>query len=258
MSISDLIADWRAKRLSGLGLMRGLVSYENWEIPVSGEASAAALSGNSAPSLQLSTSRDGKTCLMLFSGAEAYRAYCRASSVATEQHFLKVDGTWLFRLPMDKVEQIWIDALSPHDVFYGQEQFARLRDMANAVMIEAALAGLRKGAAPDNALMLVKEYANYYLAATAENGKSAFLMAPDDKGRKLAAIFTADDSFDAFAAGETERLGGRAIEQMQLDGAALFDALRRMAIDGFVFNCAGPVAPVAFAQAVAGIVLEAK
>jgi len=42
---------------------------------------------------------------------------------------------------------------------------------------------------------------------------------------------------------------------LQIDGDALFDTFQRMKIDGFVFNCSGPVVPVAFAQAAAGFVL---
>jgi hypothetical protein len=43
---------------------------------------------------------------------------------------------------------------------------------------------------------------------------------------------------------------------MQMDGMALFDMFHRMSIDGFVFNCSGPVKPVAFAQAAAKVFLH--
>jgi hypothetical protein len=251
-----LIEAWRAKKVTGLGLMRGLVSYGDWEVPISAKATAEALADNTAPSLQLSTSKGGKLCLMLFSSADAYKLYRQANAIATEQHFLKTNGTWLFRLPMNEVDQIWIDALTPYDVFYGKEHFVRLAEMAEAVAVEAALAGLRRGDAPDGALQRVKTYANYYVAVTIEDGKPALSMAPDDKGRRLAAVFTADDTFDAFAAEEGNRQVGKKIEQVQMSGGTLFDTLRRATLDGFVFNCAGPIAPVAFAQAVAGIVLD--
>jgi hypothetical protein len=256
MTIPELISAWRAKKLSGLALMRGLVSHPAWEIPISEKATAEALADNAISSLQVSTGKDGKTCLMLFSDVEAYKAYSRANAITTEQHFLKTDGTFVFRLPMDEVDQIWIDALTPHDIYYEKAQFNALRDMANAVVVEEALAGLRRGDAPKNAFATVKSYGNYYMATMQRDGKPVFLPAPDDKGRNLAAVFTADDSFDAFAAQAMRGNDGLRIQQMQLNGTTLFDSLRRMTIDGFVFNCAGPITPVAFAQAVAGIVLE--
>jgi hypothetical protein len=256
MTIPELIAAWRAKKLSGLALMRGLVSHPAWEVPISEKATAEALAHNAISSLQVSTGKDGKACLMLFSDVEAHKAYRQANAITTEQHFLKTSGTWVFRLPLDEVDQIWVDALTPHDIYYEKQQFGSLRDMANAVVVEEALTGLRKGNAPQDAFATVKSYGNYYMATMVRDGKPVFLPAPDDKGRNLAAVFTADDSFDAFAAQAMRGNDGLRIEQMQMNGETLFDTLRRMTIDGFVFNCSGPITPVAFAQAVAGIVLE--
>lgn len=36
----------------------------------------------------------------------------------------------------------------------------------------------------------------------------------------------------------------------------MFDTFQSMQIDGFVFNCSGPITAVAFAQAAAGIILQ--
>jgi hypothetical protein len=256
MSIAELIEAWRAKKLSGLGLMRGLVSHPTWEVPISEKATAEALASNSISSVQVSTTGEGKTCLMLFSDAEAHKAHRQANAITSEQHFLKTAGTWVFRLPLEQVDQVWVDASTPHDIYYEKQHFGALRDMANAVIAEEALMGLRKGNAPDGAIATAKAHENYYMATMLRDGKPVFLPAPDDKGRNLAAVFTADDSFDAFAAETMRGNDGLRIEQMQMNGETLFDTLRRMTIDGFVFNCAGPIAPVAFAQGMASVVLE--
>ena len=83
------------------------------------------------------------------------------------------------------------------------------------------------------------------------------LMAPDTKGRALAAVFTADDAYDAFAPDAKAQAGADPVQRLQLSGVALFNILQKLQIDGIVFNCAGPVTPVAFAAAFTRVVLEA-
>jgi hypothetical protein len=50
--------------------------------------------------------------------------------------------------------------------------------------------------------------------------------------------------------------GDAKVQQLQTDGGALFDTFLWMKVDGFVFNCSGPITPVAFAQAAADIILK--
>jgi len=256
--VEELIAQWRDKKISGTGLMRGLVSYAGWDVPVSEAAVGGALASNAAPSLQLSSDPDGAVCLLIFSSAETMTRYRNSIGAKGDQHFLSVRGTWVFHLTLDKVDKIWIDGGSAHDIFYGKEHFGALRDMAEAIKVEEALVGLRKGTAPDNAIQTAKGYKNYYLPVAVKDNKPSFIMAPDEQGRALAAAFTSDDTFDAFAPEAREMANGAEVQQMQIDGEALFDAFQRMSIDGFVFNCAGPIPPVAFQQAAAGIILEGK
>ena len=185
-------------------------------------------------------------------------AYRKVFSAPGSQHYLTVAGTWIFRAPMDNVDQLWIDAMTKDDIYYTRKQFNALHEMADAVLVEEALVGLRKGTAADGAIQKAREYKNYYLPVTVRNDKPSFIMAPDSKGRSLAAAFTSDDTFDAFAAEAQQMADGGEVQQMQVDGVALFDTFRRMRIEGFVFNCAGPVPPVAFQQAAAGIILQGQ
>ncbi len=132
ISVPDLIARWRAKTLSGTGLMRGLVAWDAWDVPISEAAVATALVEQALPALQLGTGRDGKACLLIYSGAEAYAAYRAASNTSAVQHFVTLTGRTLFAIPMDGVEQLWIDPLSPYDIYYDADQIARLRAYAAA------------------------------------------------------------------------------------------------------------------------------
>lgn len=254
--VPELIAQWRAKTISGTALMRGLVTYDAWEMPVSEAAATAALAQNALPSVQMSTASDGKTILLVYSSPQAYDVFSKANNVTTEQHFVKLPGRVVFDMPTERVDKLWIDCFSPHDIWYGPEQFERLRDYVKALAVEEALSGLRHGTAPDSAVELVRDHPLYIVPVVEIGGSRRLLLAPDDNGRTLGAIFTSDDAFDAYEPSAVAQAGGGEVKQMQTDGRGLFEILQRMQIDGFVFNCAGPVAPVAFAQAMAKVVME--
>jgi hypothetical protein len=194
--------------------------------------------------------------MFLFSSSDALDAYRKTVAANATQHYLKTKGVVLFGSLGDDVDRVWIDIASPHDIYYMRDQFQSLRDMVEAIVVEDALAGLRKGAPPENAMQTAREYKNYYVPVTRQNNRQAFIMAPDTKGRSLAAAFTSDDTFDAFLPEARQMADGGEVEQMQIDGEALFDTFQRMKIDGFVFNCSGPVTPVAFQQGAAGLILQ--
>jgi hypothetical protein len=256
-NVTELIRQWHNKTISGFALMRGLVEFSAWEVPISESAAGEALASNTMPSLQLSKNPDGKICLLLFTSTDAFQIYRKANAITIKQHFLKTQGRLLFGVPMEGVDQVWIDPLSPHDIYYDAAQLGVLRECVNAIAVEEALVNLRQGKEQPDALQLVRDYQNYTVASTQHDGHPILVMAPDNKGRQLAAVFTADDAFDAFKA-EMNVSADSTVRQLQLNGEQLFGMLQRMTLDGFVFNCAGPIKPVAFAQAVAGIVLEAR
>jgi hypothetical protein len=79
------------------------------------------------------------------------------------------------------------------------------------------------------------------------------VMAPDQKGRTLAAIFTAEDACAAFL----EETSQTHLQSLTYSGKNLFEILGKMDLTGMVFNCSGPITPVAFAAAFSQIVLEA-
>jgi hypothetical protein len=253
-SIPELIGQWREKRISGNLLMRGLVSYNAWQIRVSEQSAIEAMATNSFPSLTLFI-RDGKKCLLAFSSGEAYDAYAKAMAVTESQHLLTLPGLSLIDI-LQEVDVFCVDPYSPQDIFYEKDLFGRLKDMANAIRVEQAITALRQGTATAESFRLARDYKNYYLPTVVRDGKPVFLMAPDGKGRKLAAAFTSDDTFDAYLAECQGMAGDAKVQQLQTDGGALFDAFLWMKVDGFVFNCSGPITPVAFAQAAADVILK--
>jgi len=121
------------------------------------------------------------------------------------------------------------------------------------VATERALAVLRTPSdTPDpSAIPTVRDHQGYLLAVTKEGEQVRLALAPDPQGRALAAVFTHDDCFDAFASG----LGGQ-LMMLNLPGRQLFEQLAETQLDGIVFNPAGPPAPVAFAAAFSRVILE--
>ena len=82
------------------------------------------------------------------------------------------------------------------------------------------------------------------------------VMAPDQKGRTLAAVFTSEDACEAFL-DEAGKQGGTQLEPLIYAGKNLFELLSKMDLTGIVFNCSGPTPPVAFAAAFSQVILEA-
>lgn len=257
-SVQAAITAWQEKQIGGTQLLRRLASFDAWRVPVSEGAAAEMLSTNAATRLMYSRDAAGVGRLYLFSDAAAWETFTRAGNgPAAGQHFLTTTGSWVFRLPLDQVDFVEIDPGSPWHINYSREQFPRLRALAEAVEIERTLLALRRGEAAAGAAVQVRDYAHYLLAVVNQGGQTALALAPDSRGRALAAIFTAADNFDAFADERQPTPEEGQLLSLELAGERLFQQLSGMQLDGLVFNCCGPAPAVAFAPAFAEVVLEA-
>jgi hypothetical protein len=254
---------WRSGQIGEPALMRRLVSFGAWMVPVPEEGVGALLAGG-APRFALSDEDDGRAHLHLFSAGEVYDAWraLPGSAAPAQQHFLTVSGAWLFGLAFEGVDMLDVDpGAAWHVVYRRKVQFARLRALAGAVEVEGALLAARTGTTKPGQMALVRNY-QHYLVASREgaDGRSGWLLAPDGRGRKLAAVFTHADALETFLAEQglpppTLEEGGTL--DIECEGPRLFELLaQRTTLDGFVFNPTGPGRPVAFAQAAAGVFLS--
>jgi hypothetical protein len=258
-TIPEYIVQWRNQEISGKLLMRLLVSHSGWILPVSESAAAEMLDTNAASRLQYNRDSKGVNRLMMFSSPETFTAYRQNSGQQNvEQHTLTTTGRWVFRLPLEGIDEIWIDPLTANDILYSKEQFDLLRKMGAAIEVEQALTALRQGAAPDTALKVVKNYPSYWVPVGMHGESMRLMFAPDDKGRKLAALFTSEETLAAFLPQVRAFAAPDQVVERIFKGEDLFPILMKMAIDGMVFNCGGgPVIPVAFAKGFAQIACEA-
>jgi hypothetical protein len=256
--VQQAIAEWKDGAISGSQLVRRLVSYDAWVCPISADAAAEMLASNAASRLSYSRDARGVSRLYLFSDADSVSRFRRSlGENEGEWHLLETTGAWFFQLPLDQIDFIEIDPGSPWTIGYRKEQFATLAAMAHAVDVERALAGPRAGTAAPAGTQLVHDYQHYLLAVVNRGDGYSLALAPDSRARSLAAVFTAQDNFDAFCAEQVPTNQEAQIMPFELPGEKLFAQLQQMQLDGLVFNCSGPAKPVAFAAAFAGVILQA-
>lgn len=250
------IERWRNKEINGTALMRLLVSYDQWMVPVSEAAVGEILQQGAVSRVMFGKDSEGVSRLFIFSDGGAYARFSQPGGSAEGQHFLTTRGTWVFRMSLDDIEFLAIDAGSPYEIAYGKDLFPRLKQMADAIEIEQALVEVRTSEHPrDGLLPLIRDYQSYTIAIQKTDEGSRLGMAPDVKGRALAAVFTHEDAFDAYYE-EGKRLQPEGeLLQMNLSGRSLFEHLLKMQLDGLVFNCSGPPKPVAFALQFAQVTL---
>jgi len=256
-SIAEIIQAWREKKLNGTQLMRSLVSHSRWTIPISEEAAAETLAQNAVPRIQFNRDASGVNRLMLWSSSETFGNWAQRAKIEKEQYSLETTGSWVFSLPLDGIDEIWIDPLNAHDILYTASQLPALRDLAAAVAIEKDIAELRAGTASPGAVVRVREFPSYWVPVAQSNGRRRLMFAPDNQGRVLAAAFTADDTFTAFLPEANAAASGEEVVAVKSDGKGLFTMLSGMDVTGIVFNCSGPIKPVAFAAGLSKVVLEA-
>jgi hypothetical protein len=257
--IREVLASWKEGSVDLSTLLRALVSYMAWAIPVSSEAAKKSLETNSAPDI-LFSEYQGRRRLLVFTDSEAFGVYLGKASGNDEVRLtITFDGKRVFSPAFGEFDAYFIDPNSPHGIVLTREEIAAAATFGDAVAVETSLSILRAGTARDeeHVRSLTKHiaaYPKYQLALQKVNDRFALAMAPDDSGRKLAAVFTHDDAADRYRIAAHQ--AGVEAQTTSLDGTMLFEQLRRMSLDGVAFNCMGPIAPVAFSLAIVDIILR--
>jgi hypothetical protein len=257
--INAAIRQWMNKQIEATALLRKLVSYDDWTIPVSEEAFLSSLANNQVPAWLFSED-NGVKRLFVFTGADAQKSYLGEKGA----YFISYNGADLFGSMDEHFDFICINPDSEMAISYGREHFAMLREMSAAVKIERRLVDLRAGKENDNSIWAdIRNYQNYILPVKYdEAGNSAGVpFAPDEKNRNLLPVFTAEDYFfafqtDYFNSGESKEL--KIVRPYKLNGTELFEQILKMNLDGIVFNCAGGGKPIAFMPQIAQVILSSS
>jgi len=219
------------KKVSGSQLLRCLASHTLWRVP-------ARLEGL-VPIFQEYELSPGELHFLMFSDPEAYlRCRDHLGIEALGEYFIdRVPGSRAFSSITEEVSVVNINPFNPEEIHYTKQQIPRLRAWAQIIKVEQALETI-SGQRPDYAVL--KSFPEYYFVM---EDTQFIALAPDTRGRKLAALFTADDALEIFLDEHRDR---GELKPIPIDGEKLFSAVKRMPLDGLVFNCCGPIRPRAF------------
>ncbi len=255
---AQAIRNWLAKRTSATALMRTLVAYNHWELPITERSSQAMRTSNAPPEPWLYRDAQKRPRLFLFSNRDAWRRYVAAAKLAHDQPFATASGVSLFTRDLSALHAVHIDPLTDDALTLESDLFARLNVVADAVRVERALLQLRRGTARVGAqLAAVRSFAAWHVALHDSPDGARFAHAPDPRRRSLAAVFTLNDAFECFAQ-TLDAAAQSTLRRTIMNGETLFTELLDAGLDGIVFNCQGPTEPVAFAPAFARLVLETR
>jgi hypothetical protein len=249
-----LIARHQAGEISADALARALLAYPDWHI--------AAASHDGQPVIAVSQDDQGRRYAEIFSSEEALTPRRSPGEDA-----LRAAGLDLFSALLsgegEALAWIDVDPGQPHPLRYRAEHFPALRALCEAVNAEGLLSAIAAGKdlpiPLHEALAQLRAHDSFYLLLSGADDEDAeVLLAPDSRGRALAAVFTAPDAIahylSAYQAGEPAPPPPR---RLRLSGAELAETLRGTQLEGLVINPLGPSRPVAlglaFLERLAGV-----
>ena len=216
------------ERIGYRELIRALIAHKQWFLPAQ----------KHEHELHPSLFQHGEETILT--------AYSNEELVPKEIEKICVAGTWLFAEFPAVLDAFLIDPQSDHALKFTKDKFSNLSQWAKAVHIEQLLAQSEFDA---NVLEQLLSYSGYCIPVVqSSDGKQHIALAPDTEGRKLAAIFTAEDALSTFMQHAGNALGDHVLID-QPPGTSLFPYLVSLPIDGIVFNCYGPPAPYALNKA---------
>jgi hypothetical protein len=209
------------ERIGYRDLLRALITHKKWTLPAQNEDNE----------FQPTLLQDEDKVLLT--------AYSQPELAPQDLDTVIVDGIWLFS-EIPNIDALIIDPHAQHSLKFKKEQFSDLKRWAKAVRIEELLSQTELDA---NVLEELLSYEGYCVPLIlSKSGKQHIALAPDPDGRKLAAIFTAEDCLSIFVQHAGNALGDKIIID-QPNGASLLPYLVSLPIDGIVFNSHGPPSP---------------
>ena len=238
MSSSALAAVLGAPGTPQWTVLRAAVSHPSWHMQAEPDAT-------------------GKLTARLVRGPDGIflDAWLDAADCPTPQT-LTLRGPALFDAVHAGFAGLRLEPGTPRERRFSRAQFGLLAEWAAAARVTELV---RDPDAFGGALIALRRYTGWRILRRDGVSGPQLALAPDSQGRKLAAIFTAEDTLRAFLDRNGDTLKAHGFLPAQVDGEALFATLDRTAgLDGMVFDCAGPVAPKAVAMPYAQAVLNAS
>jgi hypothetical protein len=226
------------------------MTYDQWQIP-------SDFDSKGHPAFSISRYANGERWFHAFTDHNAIEEYeATIGKRSLGEYFITTTGWGVFSQLDETLNGVNINPHTALALHYRQPQIPILKNRAKAVEVETAIAAPDRFSDPFG---VMKNFSGYRIALFEAGGKTQIALAPDPQGRKLAAIFTAEDTLNAFL----EYLKAAAPQRypdvriFPLDGSKLFSQLRDLPLDGIVFNPKGPIPPRAFGAAIIQHILAA-
>ena len=244
MNLVETLHQYNQKKISFRYLLRQLINFDEWIIPTQPG------SDEPIPSLW---KNDDIVWLAVFSSEENFQQKVQQGSNEPNTNFMKVDGRWLFSVLENPISAMVIDPQDSHAIQFDSKMFPKLVQWAMAIKVERILSG---EASREKSMSILRNFDGYHIPLIqTEDGNSHIALAPDAQGRKLAALFTAEDTLQAFLQIAKDALGANLIIDVT-NGEKIFEYLRDLPLDGVVFNCNGPIAPCAISMQMVNMILS--
>ncbi|MCS7080450.1 MAG: SseB family protein [Chloracidobacterium sp.] len=248
MSLPDArtaVREHLAGRLTHAALFRSLMAHSDWHVPVH-----AATDGEAT--VMTFVDAAGERWIKVFTDLSAVEAWAEQFGDELDGRCIVTSGMNLFGALEDDLGGVEINPGLPESVHYRRQHIPLLRQWARITELESALETIDTGETP---LGLLRDYDAYVIVLKRVGPDSAHLvLAPDDNGRALAAVFTAEDTLAAFFDRVLSSADFEPIP-VRINGQQLFAQLQALPLDGLVFNCSGPIQPRAFGKRLADYVL---
>lgn len=152
-------------------------------------------------------------------------------------------------------EALVLNPHSEHSLTFQPGQAESIREAGRMSGVERALSMSRRPPLDPNALRAIASYKDFYLVLRNENRLD---LAPDPQGRALLAAFTSEEALHKYLGKVTElTLKHGAPRVLKLSGIELAEKLSELDIIGVVFNCAGPLTPLALSNQLGQHILSA-
>jgi hypothetical protein len=182
----------------------------------------------------------------IFTDFDAMKAYeaVHGESILGD-HIATASGVSIFSWLEESLDGVNINPNSDSAIHYRQHQIPMLKNWAGIVQLEQAI---YTPEVVENPFGLMRAFQGYHIILSQLGGKHQIVLAPDEEGRRLPAIFTAEDTRDNFLAYLKEIIPDSfsAIRMLTLTGDELFSQFQGIPIDGIIFNPKGELPPKAF------------
>ncbi|MBL8149538.1 MAG: hypothetical protein JNN15_06385 [Blastocatellia bacterium] len=224
---------WEEK--DSIKLFRQLIAHEEWNIAV---VSDEDVDDDEMPSILFEEDDKGKKSISIFS---------KEKKNDEEINFLKLKGETLFKFDFSGIDYIYVDPESESSVRISQDMFNALGSVAEAVEVEQCLEKVHQGDESEEILEIIRDHQEYYIGIVQVDKDSYSLTGPaDEKKKDFVAVFTCFDCFETYGKWFEKSNKEQELLMTIMNGQQLFENLSKMAIEGIIFNCLGPVKSLEF------------